>query len=149
MIDLFYWEVVILFYWVDNVGFSPGPRTLGGGDPAYAHTGQMENPENWGCATNMTGRKEWKEGGVLFIPNTSCQGPTRIPAVIPPTIVQMISICSPLSLWNDFIILVIIIIIIIIRVLHGHGGGLGRWIWKVVYWFIFRDLVSDVLSISE
>ena len=44
VIDLFHWEVVILFYWVDNVGFSPGPRTLGGGDPAYAHTGQMENP---------------------------------------------------------------------------------------------------------
>ena len=115
------------------MGFSPGPRTLGGGHPAYAHTGQMENPENLGCATIMTGRKEWKGGGdpAYSFPTLHGRDPPGFPAVIPPTIVQLISISTPLSLWNGFILLLLLLLLIIIRVLHGHGGGLGRWIWEV------------------
>ena len=45
------------------MGFSPGLRALGDGDPACAHTGHMEYPDNLGCVTNMTGSKEWKGGG--------------------------------------------------------------------------------------
>ena len=72
--------VIDLSYWVDTWVFHLDPGRWEVRTPAYAHTGQMENPENLGCVTNMTGRKEWKGGWRprQFIPNTPCQGPTRI-----------------------------------------------------------------------